>query len=146
MSISRPAVLQLVQCARRLGLAEGNAARCLVQRRFASSNNVTDSRISVPSEPSVHTIISVTSPRQSPQLQSCFPRAKRRFSVSTTAAHGHVEPPKPGEEYVFCSACMLLSESPLLHMLHLRKEATQRAFITDPRGVQNPRYIYRQGG
>src|SRR5438046_2206630 len=29
-----------------------------------------------------------------------FVRTRRRFSVSAAAAHGHIEPPKPGEEYV----------------------------------------------
>src|SRR2546430_15714264 len=29
-----------------------------------------------------------------------FARTRRRFSASAATAHGHIEPPKPGEEYV----------------------------------------------
>ena len=29
-----------------------------------------------------------------------FMRARRRFCITSVAGHGHIEPPKPGEEYV----------------------------------------------
>ena len=28
-------------------------------------------------------------------------RARRKFSTSCVLSHGHIDPPKPGEEYVF---------------------------------------------
>ncbi len=31
--------------------------------------------------------------------QWTYPRARQRFSTTTIAAHGHVTPPQPGEEY-----------------------------------------------
>ncbi|KAH0545289.1 mitochondrial matrix iron-sulfur protein [Glutinoglossum americanum] len=96
MSI-RPAASRLLQGSRRLCFVEGNAPWVSMRRRFASIS-VTSCRISGPPERPVHTAISVTSRRRSPQLRSCFSRARRRFSVSATTAHGHVEPPKPGEE------------------------------------------------
>lgn len=34
--------------------------------------------------------------------QVIYPRKRRRFSVSTPAQHGHLTPPKPGEECVAC--------------------------------------------
>jgi hypothetical protein len=113
MSIPRLTALRLLQCSRRLGHIEGNASRVLVPRRFTSINSVTDDRISVPSERPFNTAISATRRRRSSQVRSCSSRAKRRFSVSAIAAHGHVEPPKPGEEYVF-SAFELLSKPPLV--------------------------------
>ena len=33
--------------------------------------------------------------------QNMYSRARRRFSVSSKAMHGHLTPPKPGEEWVF---------------------------------------------
>jgi hypothetical protein len=146
MSISRPAVLRILQCRRRLGLVEGNASRVLGRRRFVSSSSVTSSRIAGPSERPLHIAVGLTSRKRSLQPRSCFPRAKRRFSASTTAAHGHVEPPRPGEEYVsFTSVVELLSKSPLARTLSMRSSYSA-ASIADLRAVQNSRHIYRQGG
>ncbi len=36
---------------------------------------------------------------RAPRDSVIFSRARRRFSVSAVAAHGHLTPPKPGEEY-----------------------------------------------
>ncbi|KAL8855667.1 MAG: hypothetical protein Q9178_007678 [Gyalolechia marmorata] len=42
-----------------------------------------------------------------------FPRARRRFSTTTVARHGHVTPPKPGEE---------------LHVTFIDKEGAEHEF------------------
>ncbi|KAH0563223.1 hypothetical protein GP486_002209 [Trichoglossum hirsutum] len=93
MSIPRRAALRLLlQRNRRPG---GDASRVLVQqqqqRRFASNAGGLIPRPS-------NTTAGAAGRRRNSPFQPCFQRARRRFSVSAVAAHGHVEPPKPGEE------------------------------------------------
>lgn len=38
------------------------------------------------------------------RVNTSFSRARRRFSASAITAHGHLTPPKPGEEYEFLRA------------------------------------------
>lgn len=58
-------------------------------------------------------------------------RARRKFSTSSALSHGHLDPPKPGEEYVYVvKICTSVTKRVLcrLHVTFVDKDGDRHTF------------------